>query len=243
MERFDQLKNIDQKFYCSDYYDLSVNKYGVKCGTSLRFWKNMGWINEINPYRWFQWYFRYWLGRGSKDDERQINRCIKIVSSFKGKLVRMIEDTGSKCDNYSISPKTRHILLHWGYELTEKYFFNDLTNQRIKMSYYQFNRQEILQKTKERHSNKEAAEYYSQIKEAIKEKSKNRCKNLSQEEKDKIKGYQKRYQELVQYKEEAVQNKYFLLFSQYKKMTKKTLNFDNIRVNKREFHKSKQPIE
>ena len=127
-KEFDQLKNIDQKFSCSDYYDLSVHKCGVKCGKSLRFWENMGSINEIDPYEWFQWYFRYWLGRGSKDDERQINRWVKTVSSFKGKLVKMIEDSGSKCDDYSISPKTRQILLHWGYELTEKDFFNDLTN-------------------------------------------------------------------------------------------------------------------
>ena len=28
---FDELKNIDQKYYCSDYYDASVNKYDVKC--------------------------------------------------------------------------------------------------------------------------------------------------------------------------------------------------------------------
>ena len=41
-KEFDQLKDIDQKFYCSDYYDDSVNKFGVKCGTSLRFWKNKG---------------------------------------------------------------------------------------------------------------------------------------------------------------------------------------------------------
>ena len=33
----DELKNIDQKYYCSNYYDVSVNKYGIKCGTSLRF--------------------------------------------------------------------------------------------------------------------------------------------------------------------------------------------------------------
>ena len=38
-------------------------------------------------------------------------------------LVMMIKDAGSKFDDYSISPKIRQILLHWGYELTEKEFF------------------------------------------------------------------------------------------------------------------------
>ena len=45
-----------------------------------------------------------------------------------GKLVNMIRDAGSKFDDYSISPKITQILLHWFYELTEKYFFNKLTN-------------------------------------------------------------------------------------------------------------------
>ena len=87
-----------------------------------------------------------------KDDKRQINRWKKIVSRFKGKLVKMIKDVGSKFkfSDYSVSPKVRQILLHWGYELTEEDFFNELTNERIKMSYYWFNRQEILQKVKER---------------------------------------------------------------------------------------------
>ena len=44
----------------------------------------------------------------------------KIVSSFKGKLVKMIKDAVSKFDDYSISPKIRQILLHWGYGLTKK---------------------------------------------------------------------------------------------------------------------------
>ena len=112
MKEFDQLKNIDHKYYCSDYYDVSVNKYGVKWGTSLRFWENKGWINETDPYGWFQWYFRYWLGKRSEDDKRQINRWKGIVIRFKGKLVKMIKDVDGKFDDYSISPKTRQILLH-----------------------------------------------------------------------------------------------------------------------------------
>ena len=59
-KEFDKLKDIDQKFYSSDYYVVSVNKYGVKPGTSLIFWENNEWINEIDPYDWFRWYFRYW---------------------------------------------------------------------------------------------------------------------------------------------------------------------------------------
>ena len=39
------------------------------------------------------------------------------------------------------------------------------------MSYYWFNRKEILQKAKERYSEEKAAEYYSQNKVAIKKKS------------------------------------------------------------------------
>ena len=118
-EEFDVLKDIDQKYYCSDYYDVSLNKYGVKCGTSLRFWENKGWINKQDPYGWFQWYFRYWLGRRSRDDERQIKKWNGIVDRFKGKLIEMIKKSGSKFDDYFISPKIRQILLHWGYELKE----------------------------------------------------------------------------------------------------------------------------
>ena len=73
-KEFVQLKNIDAKFYGPDYYVVNVNKYGVKYRTSLRFWENRSWINDIDPYSWFQWYFRYWLGRRSKDDKTQINR-------------------------------------------------------------------------------------------------------------------------------------------------------------------------
>ena len=69
-----------------------------------------------------------------------------------------------------------------------------------------------------------------------------RYKKLSEGEKDKIKEYQrKRYQQLIQYKKEALQNKW-VLFLLSIRMSEKTLKFDNIRANKKEFHKSNQPI-
>ena len=118
-KEFDFLKDIDPKLYSSNYYDVRVNKYGAKCGTSLRFWENKGWINEQDPYGWFQWYCRYYYGRRSSDDSRQIKRWLSIVNRFKGILVKMIKDKGTKFDDFSVSPKIRQILLHWGYELVE----------------------------------------------------------------------------------------------------------------------------
>ena len=84
-------------------------------GTSLRFWENKGWIKKMDPYGWFQWYFRYWLGGRSKGNERQINRWEGTVRSFTGKLVKMTKEFDGKFHDYSIFPKIRQILLHWGY--------------------------------------------------------------------------------------------------------------------------------
>ena len=65
-EEFIHLKNIDAKLYASDYYDINVNKYGAKCGTSLRFWENKGWINEIDPVVSFSGI----LGTGKGEDRK-----------------------------------------------------------------------------------------------------------------------------------------------------------------------------
>ena len=45
-----------------------------------------------------------------------------LVDLEVNKLVKKIKNSGSKYDDYLISPKIRQILLHWGYELTKKDF-------------------------------------------------------------------------------------------------------------------------
>ena len=57
------------------------------------------------------------------------------------------------------------------------------------MSYYWFNRQEMLEKAKDRYFKEKAVEYYLKNKEAIKEKSKNQY-NLVKRKKHTIKEYQ-----------------------------------------------------
>ena len=62
-------------------------------------------------------------------------------------------------------------------------------------------------------------------------------------EKDKIKECQrKRYQQLIQNKTDALQNKSVLLFLGIIRMSENTLKFDNIRVNNKEFHNSTQSV-
>ena len=108
--------------YSSSYYDINLNKCKIKIRTSLRFWKNEGWIKETDPDGWFQWCSRHFLRRRSSDNFRQRNRWKQIVSRFKSKLVKTIKDSGSKFDDYSVSPKMRLILLHRAYELKKRRF-------------------------------------------------------------------------------------------------------------------------
>ena len=66
------------------------------------------------------------------------------------------------------------------------------------MSYYQFNREEILNKYHNLGGKEKAAEYHQQNKEILKEKSRNRYRNLSEEEKEIKRQYSRnRYQKLI----------------------------------------------
>ena len=103
-------------------YDPSVNKFGVKCGGSLDMWETSGWISALDPYGWFQWYCRFYLGRRSTDDERQIARALGVMGPkgrFRNQLIGKCSAAGAAFDDPNISPVIRQSLQHWGYHLTQ----------------------------------------------------------------------------------------------------------------------------
>ena len=107
----------------SSKYDKKINKYKVKCGSSLEAWETSGWITEQDPYGWFQWYCRYCTGRRTSDDARQIGRWLKLAGPngrFRRTLMNKIIKNNTTYDDFSISPVIRQVLLHWGYQLTKK---------------------------------------------------------------------------------------------------------------------------
>ena len=122
----DWFKGMDiEKKVISSKYDKNVNKYKVKCGSSLENWENNGWIVKQDPYGWFQWYCRFYKGRRTKDDERQIDRWLKLAGPngrFRRRLMNEIIKKGKKFNDPTVSPVIRQVLLHWGYQLTKSDF-------------------------------------------------------------------------------------------------------------------------
>lgn len=88
--------------------DKELNKYGVKSGTSLRYWERKGWIKPQDPYGWVQWYCRFYKGRRTKDDERQIKRWAGIAGE-NGRFRKRRN-----------SPVVKQLLLQWAFEPRKK---------------------------------------------------------------------------------------------------------------------------
>lgn len=116
-----------------DKYDVKINKYGVKVGTTLEFWEKKNWIRETQPYGWVQWYCDYYMGKRGDDDERQIKRWQALAGPrgrFMRFLVTQIIKKKAKWDDETVSPKIRQVLQHWGYKLTKKDYENEVKRRK-----------------------------------------------------------------------------------------------------------------
>ena len=84
-----------------------LNFFGVDASQPLAVWRAKGWIREQDPRGWFQWYCRYYMGRRSEDDARQIRRWKAIwrhAAAVRKNCAR---------GDWSCRPRQRQALLHW----------------------------------------------------------------------------------------------------------------------------------
>lgn len=119
---FDFFADLPDEKLINDEYSPEINKYKVSCGGSLQMWQSKGWISPIDPYGWFQWYCRFYNGRRSSDDDRQVKRwerCTGAKGRWKKNLLTKIIAKVASFDDVSVSPVVRQTLLHWGYEITQ----------------------------------------------------------------------------------------------------------------------------
>ena len=90
--------------------DPRLNYFGVHASQSLAEWRRNGWIDAQDPRGWFQWYCRYYLGRRTRDDERQIRRWRAIARHVAA--IRMNCERGDlDCRRWQ-----RQVVLHWAWD-------------------------------------------------------------------------------------------------------------------------------
>lgn len=121
---FDFLSSLPKDVVANRTFDSSKNKHKILAGSSLEDWEMKSWIKAQDPYGWVQWYCRYYMGRRTEDDVRQIDRWHKFCGPKKGRfrtnLINQIAKSGGDINDMTISPKIRQGLLQWGYELTQE---------------------------------------------------------------------------------------------------------------------------
>lgn len=95
---------------CAERHDPKLNFFRVNASQPLAVWRAKGWVNPQDPRGWFQWYCRYYLGRRTPDDERQVRRWL-AVARHVAQLKRNCRRGDRTC-----RPRQRQALLHWAYD-------------------------------------------------------------------------------------------------------------------------------
>ena len=87
-----------------------LNYFKVNASLPLAAWRQKGWIRPQDPRGWFQWYCRYYMGRRTSDDRRQIRRWRAMA--------RHVAAIRKHCDHGDLDcrRRQRQAVLHWAYD-------------------------------------------------------------------------------------------------------------------------------
>ncbi|GAA6007217.1 hypothetical protein JCM10207_001549 [Rhodosporidiobolus poonsookiae] len=104
----------------------SVNKWQAKMGQGYDDWEKNGWIVPEHDARgWFQWYYRFFLGRRCADDSRQVGRWARVAGEQSGRWRRILLEKYRKAGvgfvepgEEGVSKGIRQTLNHWAYDPT-----------------------------------------------------------------------------------------------------------------------------
>lgn len=94
----------------SSKHDPKLNFFGVNASQPLSVWRKKGWIYKEDPRGWLQWYCRYYMGRRSPDDARQIRRW-RAIARHIAQLKKHCRKGDASC-----RPVQRQAILHWAYD-------------------------------------------------------------------------------------------------------------------------------